>query len=140
MIESALVISTEETYARVKVSQKEYCDTCSARSLCVGQKQKDGTIIVLNPLSAQEGDTVNIEIPEARYTRELIVLFGVLLIAALSGLILGYLSSFLFNLPSSSTSIAGFLSGLLLGGLFLFIHFRPKNENKLYPVIVAIIK
>lgn len=140
MKEPALLVSTQESLARVKVKQKDFCDTCSARSLCVGQKQKDGTIVVFNPLSAKEGDLVTIEIPESRYTRELIIVFGVLLGASLLGLLIGYISSFLLLFHSLYTSFIGFFSGLVLGGFFLLYYFRHKKENKLYPVIVEIVK
>lgn len=140
MKEDVLVVSTNNPYARVKVEQKEVCETCSARSLCIGQKQKDGTIIVLNPLFAKEGDLVTIDIPEALYTKTLIIIFSVLLGAAFFGLILGYLVSFL--LPSSSTylSLFGFFLGLVSGGLFLFFFFRQKKESQQYPKIIELLK
>jgi positive regulator of sigma E activity len=141
MEEKALVFSSQEEFAQVKVEQKEQvCSTCSARSLCIGQQKTKGIITVLNPLSAQPGDEVKIEIPEGSYSKELIVLFGVLLMAALFGLILGHVSALFLSLPSSLLSLIGLLLGLLGGGFFLFRYFQKTKRNKLYPVIKDIIK
>ena len=141
MDEKAIVCSSQGEFAQVKVELKEeICPTCSARSLCIGQQKEKGTITVRNPLSAHPGDEVKIEIPEGRYSKELIVLFGILLVACIVGLALGYLFALILSLPPSQTSLLGFLLGLLSGGLILFRYFRHPKKNKLYPVITDIIK
>jgi len=140
MKEKVIIISSQKEFALVKVDQNEFCQKCSARFLCLGGKHNKGTITVLNPLSAQPGDEVNIEIPEGSYSKELIYLFGVLLMSAFSGLFLGYFSTFIFPWPSTQSSFIGFLLGLLSGGLILFCCFRQTKKNKLYPVIINIIK
>jgi positive regulator of sigma E activity len=141
MKEMAVVCSSQKDFAQVRVELKEeICPTCSARLLCIGQQEEKGTITVLNPLSAQSGDEVKIEIPEGDYSKELIRLFGVLLIASLSGLALGYLCALFLSLPPSAFSLVGFLLGLLSGGFILFRYFRQTKKNKLYPVITDIIK
>jgi len=141
MKEMAVVCSSQEDFAQVKVELKdEICPSCSARSLCIGQQEEKGTITVLNPLSAQPGDEVKIEIPEGDYSKELIRLFGILLVASLSGLALGYLFALFLSLPPSQLSLLGFLLGLLSGGYILFRYFRQTKKNELYPVITDIIK
>ena len=138
MKEDAFVVSTQESFARVKVEQRDICDTCSARSLCLGQRQKDGTIIVRNPLSAQVGDSVTIDVPDAGYSRALILFFSTLLLASLLGMLLGYLFSLLFSLHPSYSSLGGFLAGLFLGSVFLSLLFRKRKTQRLYPVIIQI--
>jgi len=139
MKEKAWVVSSQGELAQVKVNQKEeLCNACSARSLCVGQKQTKGTITVLNPLSAQPGDEVKIEIPEESYNKELILIFGALLSAALFGLALGYLFALLLSFPSSQLSFIGFILGLLMGGFLLFRYFRQIKNKRLYPLIIDI--
>jgi len=137
----AVVCSAQNDLAQVKVELKtDSCPSCSARSLCFGQQEEKGTITVLNPLSAQPGDEVQIEIPEGGYTRELIMLFGILLLGAIFGLALGYLIALFLSLPPSPFSLLGLFLGLLSGGLVLFRYFRQTKKNTLYPVITGIIK
>jgi positive regulator of sigma E activity len=141
MEEKAVVCASQKDFAQVQVELKgEICPTCSARSLCVGQQEEKGTITVLNPLSARPGDEVKIEIPEGDYTKELIRLFGILLIGSILGLALGYLLALFLSLPPTPISLLGFLLGLLSGGFILFRQFGRAKKNKLYPVIVDIIR
>lgn len=141
MIEKAIVISSRVDFAQVKIdSKEEICHSCSARSLCVGKQQQNGTITVLNSLSAKPGDEVKISIPEGGYNKALIILFGALLFISLLGLISGYLVALLLALPPSQIGLTGFLLGLLSGGFLLFRYFRRINKKRLYPSIIEIIK
>ena len=140
MTDSGLVITAEKGLAEVEVSCIEGCHDCSARSLCIGNKQNNGRLSARNPLHALPGDQVKIQIPEDRYTRALIQLFGGLLFALLLGLGGGYVLSLLFSLPSFSASFFGLLAGLICGGFVLTRIFRQKNKEQLYPVIIDIIK
>lgn len=141
MIEKATVISSRDDFVQVKIDLKEeLCHSCSARSLCVGKQRENGTITVLNSLSAQPGDEVKIDVPEGSYNKELILLFGVLLLISLFGLALGYLFALFLSLPPPQVSLTGFFLGLLSGGFLLSRYFRQINRKKLYPSIIEIIK
>jgi positive regulator of sigma E activity len=141
MEEKAVVCSSQKDFAQVKVEVKdETCPTCPARSFCVGQQEQKGTITVLNSLSARAGDEVKIEIPEGDYTKELIRFFGILLIGSILGLALGYLLALFLSWPPTPISLLGFFLGLLSGGVILFRHFGRTKKNKLYPVIIDIIR
>ncbi len=141
MEEKAVVCTSQKDLAQVKVEvKKEICPTCSARSLCIGQQEEKGTITVLNPMSARPGDQVKIKIPEGYYTKELIRLFGILIIGSILGLGLGYLFALFLSLPPTPVSLLGFFLGLLSGGIILFRHFGRTKKNKLYPVIIDIIR
>ncbi len=141
MEEKAVVCASQKDFAQVKVEVKgEICPACSVRSLCVGQQEEKGTITVLNPVSAQSGDEVKIEIPEGDYTKELIRIFGILLVGIILGLALGYLLALFLSLPPTPISLLGFFLGLLSGGIILFRYFGRKKKNKLYPVIIDIIR
>jgi positive regulator of sigma E activity len=140
MTDSGMVISTDESFAEVEVSCLEGCQGCAARSLCVGNKQNKGRLFAKNPLLAKPGDGVRIEIPEARYSPALILLFGGLLTAIITGLGIGYLTAILFSFPLLLACLAGLAIGLVLGGLILSSIFRRKNEEQLYPVIIEILK
>lgn len=140
MTDNGLVITTRKDIAEVEVDCFEGCHDCTARSLCIGNKQNKGRLSVKNPLDAMPGDKVKIQIPEDRYSQALIILFGGLLLALLLGMGGGYLMSLLFTFPSSLASFIGLAAGLIFGGLVLSRVFRRKNKEQLYPMIVDIIK
>lgn len=141
MKDNGIVISTKEEFAQVEVNCfVESCQNCRASSLCVGQSKSKGQISVKNPLMAHPGDEVKIEIPETKYNRILILLFGILLLSALLGMAAGYLFSSLLPLSSATSSLLGFLLGIILAGFWLFRFFRKKNKGNLYPVITDIVK
>jgi positive regulator of sigma E activity len=139
MRDNGLVLAVERNLAEVEVSCLEGCDDCVARSLCIGRKQTKGRLSVRNSLGAQPGDQVTIEIPEEHYSKALALLFAGLLIAMLAGMGGGYLLALLLPFSSLSTSIFGFVIGLLIGVFFLSRLFRKKNEQKLYPEIIDIL-
>jgi positive regulator of sigma E activity len=140
MTDNGRVVSTEKDFAEVEVSCLEGCHDCTARSLCVGNKQNQGLLSVKNPLHAVPGDEVRLLIPEDNYSRALILLFGGLLSALLLGMGGGYVLALVFSLPASMPSFVGLVTGLVTGGIILRRIFRRKNKDHLYPVIVDIIK
>ena len=139
MKDKGTVVSTDDSFARVEVECLEACQGCSASSLCVGQKNAKGLLSVRNPLHAKSGDLVLISIPESHYSRALILLFGTLLIATLSGLGLGCLISPVLSMPMSGSSILGVLLGIAIAGVFLSLRFRKINNEFLYPEIIEIL-
>jgi positive regulator of sigma E activity len=140
MTDNGLVIAAEKDLAEVEVDCFEGCHDCTARSLCIGNKQNKGRLSVKNPLHAVPGDEVKIQIPEDSYSRALILLFGGLLVATFPGMGGGFLLALVFSLPSYLARFIGLAAGLVIGGLILSRIFRRKNKEHLYPVIVDIIK
>jgi positive regulator of sigma E activity len=140
MTDNGLVIATEKDFAEVEVNCFDGCHDCTARSLCIGNKQNKGRLSVKNPLDAMPGDKVKIQIPEDRYSQALILLFGGLLFALLLGMGGGYMMASLFSLPSYLASFIGLVAGAIFGGFILSRVFRRKNKEQLYPVIIDIIK
>ena len=139
MLDSGRVIKATNTGADVEVRCLTACHSCSAQSLCIGQGQEKGLLSVKNPLNAQSGDTVLLDIPEPLYSRSLILVFGTLLVSALLGLVGGHLLSPFLQFPAPAVSILGLFFGLFLSGIWLFRYFRKKNNDKLLPVITKII-
>lgn len=140
MKDRGIVISTHSDLADVKVEcLVEACSTCSARSICANLGPSKGCLTVKNPLRASVGDEVEIEIPEHRYNRALILIFCSLVLASLSGIGIGSLFSLLFSLSPQTPVIIGFFLALVSTGAWLFRHFRKKNREFLYPVIINII-
>ena len=140
MTDVGLVISTEKGMAEVEVSCFEGCHDCSAKSLCIGNKQNKGLLCVKNPIRAHPGDKVKIRIPEDKYHLALIWLFGGFLAAIIFGMGSGYLLGSLLSLRSSFTGPIGLAAGLVFGGIVIARIFRSKNKELLYPVIIDIIK
>jgi len=139
MKDNGLVISARNKLAEVEVQCFAACHNCSAQSLCLGQSQSKGRVSAKNPLQAQPGDTVSLDIPETMYNKALILIFGTFLSAALLGMAAGHFSSPIFSLPSPASGILGLFLGLLAAGFWLFRFFRKKNNERLFPVITAII-
>lgn len=141
MKDKGLVVSTQDDFARVEVQCFiESCHDCSARSLCVGQDKKKGMLVATNPLNAQAGDEVEVDIPETKYNQALILLFGVLLACAVLGMAAGYFLSLFVSLSSSVASFSGLLLALLIAGGWLFHHFHKDRRLRLYPKITGILK
>jgi positive regulator of sigma E activity len=139
MKDNGLVIAAQGHSADVEVNCLTACQACSAKSLCIGQSQTKGILSVNNPLQANPGDRVTIEIPEEEYSKSLILLFGSLLFAALAGMAAGHFSSALLALPTSTGSILGLFLGILAAGIWLFRRFRKKMNSRLCPTIITII-
>jgi positive regulator of sigma E activity len=140
MTDNGLVITAAKDIAEVEVTCFDGCQDCAASSLCIGNKKNTGRLSVKNPLHALPGDMVKIQIPDSRYSKALILLFGGLLLAALLGMGGGYMLAMLFSLSTPMTSLVGLLTGLIIGGWVLARIFRRKNKEQLYPVIIDIIK
>jgi len=142
MTDSGVVISTTEGFAKVEVECLiESCHKCAARNLCGPQKQTStGYLTVKNPLQAAPGDLVRIKIPETQYNKALILIFGTLLLGCIAGTSGGYFLSSILSLASSVLSFLGLLLGILITGIWLFLYFRKKNKERLYPIIIDILK
>lgn len=141
MRDKGFVVNAKEDMAQVEVQCfTDLCQKCSAQSLCIGQNKSKGLLMVRNPLRASPGDEVEVEVPDTKYSRYLILLFGSLLVAALVGLGLGSILSPLLPLSSSLASLIGLVCALIIAGIFLSRYFRAKNKAAIYPVIIDIIK
>lgn len=141
MKDKGWVVSTKNDLAQIEVvCLTDSCQKCAARNICAGNNQSKGLLTVKNPLNANSGDEVEIEIPDTKYNMALILLFGSLLVASLLGMGVGYVLSPLFPLSPQEASFFGLLFFLILAGIILWRHFQKKNKAHLYPVIIDIIK
>ena len=140
MKDKGWVVSTKNDLAQIEiVCLTDSCQKCAARNICAGNNQSKGLLTVKNPLNANSGDEVEIEIPDTKYNMTLILLFGSLLVASLLGMGIGYVLSPLFPLSSQEMSFFGLLLFLILAGIILWRHFHKKNNAHLYPVIIDIL-
>jgi len=139
MRDNAVVVSVKESLAWVQVTPQVSCTECSARSLCAGHKDGAGRLAVQNPLQARPGDEVEIEVPEANYQKDMMRIFGLLLVASLAGLGLGYAARPLSSLDPASNGLLGLLAGILIAATGLVRYYRAHRRKAGYPVIVEIL-
>ncbi len=139
MKDKGKIISLKGSLARVELDCVTGCQQCAARHICSNKEQGKGLLSVLNPVKASPGDEVTIEVPEGKYSKTLIVLFGLMLMASLLGMTLGSVCAGWLSLPSYAGGIIGFFLGLIVTGSALFYHFK-KNKRDFYPEIIGIIR
>jgi positive regulator of sigma E activity len=137
MRDSGTVIRIQDGYAQVRVSCLQPCRECGASGLCTGKADQDGVITALNPLQAEPGDSVGVEIPEGRYHRALIGLFGGLLGAALAGTAAGQGLAGTLGLDPSISAGLGLILGLAIAAPVLILALK-KSARRLYPSIIEI--
>lgn len=140
MKDKGSILSTTEDMADVEVQCLTVCHDCSVQSLCIGKDRSKGILSVRNPIKACPGDEVMIDVPDTKYSKALIQLFGGLLVTSLLGMSIGYAISSLLSLSPSILSLFGLITGLVLGGIWISHIFRTKNRENLYPVIINIIQ
>ena len=126
MKDKGIVISAKNGYAQVEVECLSACHDCSAHSLCIGHNTTPGIISVKNTVLAAPGDAVVIGVPEGRYNRALITLFGGGLAAALGGITSGYLGASVLAVSREAGAFVGLLLGLLSGAFFLSLYFKKE--------------
>jgi len=139
MKDSAVVISVRDGLAWVKVIPRVSCCDCSARALCAGGKDAEGRLEVRNSVLAEPGDEVEIDIPETNYHRDLIRIFGLLLLAMLAGLGLGSAIKPFGQLSTAENGLAGLVPAVVLSGFGLYRYCRARKSQPGYPVITEII-
>jgi positive regulator of sigma E activity len=138
MRDEGLVKKIEGPYAEVLVQPREACHSCAARALCTVKESGQTLLRVLNPLAAKPGDLVEIEVPETTYSRQLIFIFGLLILVSLAGAILGTVLSTSLGLPASLAGVLGFFLGAGLASIIISKIFR-RPKNCVFPVIRAIL-
>lgn len=139
MRDNATVIRVQDGLAWVRVAPKVVCGECSARALCSAKQDKEGRLAVRNPVEARPGDEVEIDVPETDYSRALSAIFGLLLIASLAGLAVGYILVPVRSLTPGINGVIGLLAGLGLGGLAVHRRYRSGKHDAGWPVIIAVL-
>ena len=139
MKEKGIVISKEQDKTKVRISNPELCQHCHIRFFCIGKKDSNGTILVNNPLEAVPGDEVELEIPDIEYNKQMIKIFGLLLLGTVVGAVAGYITSSFFLISKEIITLFTTLVGIFIAGFF--IYFRAiHGYNSLFPKIIRIIK
>jgi len=139
MKDRAVVLSVEGPLAWVRVKPQAVCGECAAKHLCLGRQDAAGLLAVRNPLDAQPGDEVEIEVPEAHYQRDMTRIFSVLLASSVAGFGVGYIARPVGFLGLDANALVGLLIGILAAGAGLLRYYRKQQKEAGLPVIVDIL-
>lgn len=82
MTEQGVVLSVKEKFAKVRIGRNSACASCGKCGMT--QKQKYVDFYASNDVGAQQGDTVELDIPEANSAKLAFVAYFVPLIPALA--------------------------------------------------------
>ena len=139
MKEKGIVLNKEQEKTKIRIFNPELCSHCNVRFFCIGKKNSDNTILAENKVGAEPGDEVEFDIPVEEYNKELIKMFGFLILGIIGGAIAGYnLSPFLF-ISNELTILITTIFGLGIMGVFVVFNFKKKYDS-LFPTITRIIK
>jgi len=137
MREKALVIANKGTQARVKIIRSDACKKCGACS-----PDKDIKVWAKNPLNAQVGQSVEIEINPATFLSAAMITYGLPLVAFVIGVILAYAVGMFF--PISISEPIALMVGLLTMGISVliiyFINKKAEESQRYYSYIVKILE
>ncbi len=131
MREQGVVTEITKSGARVRLLQTTACKTCAACNVC-RPDGADRVLEVSNELNAQIHDEVVVEIPPGIGLTAFFLLFGVPIIFALAGVLIG-------GQYSEITSIILGIIGLALGlGIAKVFNNLLSRNKKFVPEIVEI--
>ena len=120
MTETGRVVEIIGTQARIEVAPNKACRTCPACTVC----RPHGAVRHIeaeNRVDAHVGDEVCIETSTTQSMVAILLVFGVPVVLALVGLIIG---TSLGNLPSMILGVIGFAVGLAVAKIFNNIFTR----------------
>jgi|UniRef100_A0A7C6A9C4 sigma-E factor negative regulatory protein RseC len=89
MEENGKVIELTENGAKVCVTPSQVCGSCVQAKACATIGAKTKIILANNPINAQVGDWVKIELKEKSRTTSILLVFGLPILALLFGIIVG---------------------------------------------------
>ena len=138
--EEGVVVETSGGNAKVEITRKSACESCSAAGVChpVDESYMDA----VNPLGAIKGQKVKVVIAPQMYLKASIILYGIPLVSLIGGAILGKNLALTYAAAAHS-DLWAFVAGLgCLVISFVFIRrYNKKVEKteKYKPVIIEIL-
>jgi len=138
VFEEGFVVSVEDGYAHIDVTQEGDCEACNARAFCK-PKDESRLLTVVDPLGVKPGDKIKFKIGGSTLFKASLLLYGVPLIILVSGILTGME----FFSESSQVELYSFLLGLVLTSLYygiIFFYGKIFKQDKSMPVIASIVK
>lgn len=127
MRERAVVVSNKGSLAKVEIVRSSACDHC--RGCEVGTRHKTIEVWANNPLKAQVGQTVEIELEAATMLTATFIVYVIPLIAFFVGIALGYNGAGFYDL--ASREIFSLIVGLAAMGVSYYgIHIYNNKVEK----------
>jgi len=128
MREKAVVVVTRGSKAKVEIVRTSACDHCKACS--VGRGGKTLHVWVDNPLKAEVGKEVEIEMKPSTILSAIFMAYGIPLIGFLIGIAIGLTG--VFSINEDFREIFSLLTGLFTMALsFLGVHLFSKRERSI---------
>jgi len=125
MLENGIVTALTGAKATVALPPKESCGGCGKCSL--GKEGKEMLIEAENPVGAEKGDRVAVEIPSRDPLLAAFIIFGLPLLGLLGGAALGYL---FFPADKPAGNLAAVALGLAgLAAVFLLVRRSERNRG-----------
>ena len=138
--EEGVVVETSGGSAKVEITRKSACESCSAAGVC--HPADESYMDAVNPLGAIKGQKVKVVIAPQMYLKASIILYGIPLVSLIGGAILGKNLALSYTVAAHS-DLWAFVAGLgCLVISFVFIRrYNKKVEKteKYKPVIIEIL-
>lgn len=125
MKETGLVVALNDKNAQVKIERKSACGSCKGCRMGSSEEMSI-TIEVSNEIGANIGDIVEVDMETINILLAAFIMYGIPLIALLTGVFVSYLVSQIWVHGSDAVH-------MLIGILFMVSAFLiiKKNENKI---------
>jgi len=139
--ETGTVIKVEGITARVRVQKRGSCEGCAATGVC-DPSEGGMEIEALNPVNAKAGQTVKVSIAASSYLKGTMLIYGLPVIALVSGAITGKVigEEYFKGFDSDGTAALLGFSAFALTFLFARSWSKKAETRKEYkPVIEEII-
>jgi sigma-E factor negative regulatory protein RseC len=134
MRELGIVKSITASTATITIRPHGGCRNCQSRSGCAGHEGKEAVLEAINPIGAQPGDRVEIEVPAATTMGGAFLIFGV----PVAGAIIGYFAG-AANGRGETGGMYGSLLGVVGSFLLVWISYRLFLKNNMRrPYIVRL--
>lgn len=136
MAEKGQVVNIKENFAIVKMVRTEACAKC--RACLKGMNEQEMLIEAENACEASAGDWVEIELKDNGFFNAVLIMYGIPLIALLSGILIGYFA-IAPVIPQFNRDLLGCFVGIIFMLLaFLWIRSQEKrwSSKKYRPIAV----
>lgn len=138
--EEGIVAEIEGGRAKVAITKKSACESCTAAGVCHPGDQE--LMEADNPLGAKKGQKVKVVIAPQVYLKASIILYGLPMVALVGGAILGKNMAIKYGAAADSDFWA-FISGmacLIFSFFFIRMYNKKVEKSRRYrPVIVEIL-
>ena len=138
--EQGLVIKAFGRKAIVKTRKTEACESCASKEGC-GERGRDMEVEVLNPLGAEEGDRVTLQMDTRYFLKATFFLYIFPILCLIGGAFIGERLALAYQGDPSGYAAAFGLGFFLAAILFVKVKGNAMGRNESYrPRIIRILK